>query len=143
MWSLVPLQAVRIALDVKKHLVDHDRLDITQVGGLGGGGGVQAGGLIMPQQPLPTSFHSRLYCCAPHPVRFPPPIHPQEELEEVLFDLLRQRGYDDAYVRRYQMVTRFFQQKRPLIILIAGSACTGARRCEKGRYGANIHAFTL
>lgn len=27
-----------------------------------------------------------------------------------------------------QMVTRFFQQKRPLIVLIAGSACTGGRR---------------
>ncbi|KAL4452025.1 hypothetical protein ABPG75_007687 [Micractinium tetrahymenae] len=71
-------KAVRVALDVKKHLVDHSRLDITQ-----------------------------------------------EELEEVLFTLLRQRGYGDEYVRRYQMVTRFFQQKRPLIILVAGSACTG------------------
>lgn len=71
-------KAVRIALDVKKHLVDHDRLDITQ-----------------------------------------------EELEEVLFAQLRQRGFGDDYVRRYQMVTRFFQQKRPLIILVAGSACTG------------------
>lgn len=44
----------------------------------------------------------------------------------MLFALLRQRGYGDDYVRRYQMVTRFFQQKRPLIILVAGSACTGA-----------------
>ena len=44
----------------------------------------------------------------------------------MLFALLRQRGFGDAYVRRYQMVTRFFQQKRPLIILVAGSACTGA-----------------
>ena len=51
---------------------------------------------------------------------------PQEELEEVLFGLLRQRGYGDEYVRRYQMVTAFFQQKRPLIVLVAGSACTGA-----------------
>ncbi|KAL4437565.1 hypothetical protein ABPG77_003546 [Micractinium sp. CCAP 211/92] len=71
-------KAVRIALDVKRHLVDHGRLDITQ-----------------------------------------------EELEEALFAALRQRGYGDDYVRRYQMVTRFFQQKRPLIILVAGSACTG------------------
>ena len=30
-----PAQAVRIALDVKKHLVDHGRLDITQVGAAG------------------------------------------------------------------------------------------------------------
>ncbi|PRW57326.1 P-loop containing nucleoside triphosphate hydrolases superfamily isoform 1 [Chlorella sorokiniana] len=71
-------KAVRIALDVKKHLVDQGRLDITQ-----------------------------------------------EELEEVLFDILRKKGYGDEYVQRYQMVTRFFQQKRPLIVLIAGSACTG------------------
>lgn len=45
----------------------------------------------------------------------------------MLFELLRRRGYGDDYVRRYQMVTAFFQQKRPLIILVAGSACTGAR----------------
>jgi 2-phosphoglycerate kinase len=52
----------------------------------------------------------------------------QDELEEALFAILRAKGYGDEYVRRYQMVTRFFQQKRPLIILIAGSACTGGRR---------------
>jgi hypothetical protein len=59
---------------------------------------------------------------------FPPAIPEQDELEEVLFALLRQRGYGDEYVRRYQMVTLFYQQKRPLIILIAGSACTGANQ---------------
>jgi 2-phosphoglycerate kinase len=52
----------------------------------------------------------------------------QDELEEALFAILRAKGYGDEYVRRYQMVTRFFQQKRPLIILIAGSACTGGSR---------------
>ena len=69
---------MRIALDVKKHLVDAGRLDITQ-----------------------------------------------EELEGVLFATLRQRGYGDDYVRRYSTMADFYRQKRPLIILIAGSACTG------------------
>ena len=39
---------------------------------------------------------------------------------------MRSRGYDDTYVQRYKMVTSFFQQRRPLIILICGVPCTGA-----------------
>lgn len=39
---------------------------------------------------------------------------------------MRSRGYDDTYVQRYKMVTNFFQQRRPLIILICGVPCTGA-----------------
>lgn len=52
----------------------------------------------------------------------------------MVFGLLRARGYGDDYVARYRLVARFFQQKRPLIILIAGSACTGAAgRARKPR----------
>lgn len=68
--------------------------------------------------------------CPPRAPSLPPHPPLQEELEEALFAQLRQRGYGDEYVRRYQMVTRFFQQKRPLIILIAGSACTGGAGSE-------------
>ena len=63
------------------------------------------------------------------------PLPLQEELEEALFAILRAKGYGGEYVRRYQMVTRFFQQKRPLIILIAGSACTGGRHTAAAAEG--------
>jgi hypothetical protein len=72
------LQAVKIALEVKKWLVDNDKLNLTQ-----------------------------------------------DELETVLFNSMRARGYGDEYIQRYRMMNTFQQQKRPLIILICGSACTG------------------
>lgn len=49
----------------------------------------------------------------------------QDELETVLFNSMRARGYGDEYIQRYRMMNTFQQQKRPLIILICGSACTG------------------
>lgn len=51
----------------------------------------------------------------------------QEHLEAILFGVMRSRGYDDTYVQRYKMVTNFFQQRRPLIILICGVPCTGVQ----------------
>lgn len=75
----VPQQkAVKIALDVKKLLVDKGRLDISQ-----------------------------------------------DELEAELFGLLNSRGYGQEYIERYRLFNTFFQQRRPLIILIAGTGCTG------------------
>lgn len=71
-------KAVKIALEVKKWLVDNNKLDLTQ-----------------------------------------------DELETVLFNSMRVRGYGDDYIQRYRMMNTFQQQKRPLIILICGSACTG------------------
>ena len=50
----------------------------------------------------------------------------QDHLEAILFGVMRSRGYDDTYVQRYKLVTSFFQQRRPLIILICGVPCTGA-----------------
>lgn len=73
-----PLQAVKIALEVKKWLVDNDKLDTSQ-----------------------------------------------EELEAVLFSSMRARGFGDEYVQRFRMMNRFQQQKRPLIIMLCGSARTG------------------
>ncbi|KAK9831529.1 hypothetical protein WJX81_006265 [Elliptochloris bilobata] len=49
----------------------------------------------------------------------------QDHLEAILFGVMRSRGYDDTYVQRYKMVTSFFQQRRPLIIMICGVPCTG------------------
>ncbi len=69
---------MKIALEVKKWLVDNDKLDLTQ-----------------------------------------------DELERVLFNSMRSRGFGDEYIQRYRMMNAFQQQKRPLIILICGSACTG------------------
>ena len=50
----------------------------------------------------------------------------QEHFEAILFNVLRARGFGDEYVDRYKMVTKFFQQRRPLIVLICGVPCTGA-----------------
>jgi hypothetical protein len=46
-------------------------------------------------------------------------------MEELLFDVMRSKGFGDQYVRRYRMVTAFHLQRRPLIVFICGSACTG------------------
>ena len=44
----------------------------------------------------------------------------------MLFAALRARGFGDEHVQRYKMVSRFYQQKRPLIVLVCGAPCTGA-----------------
>ena len=49
----------------------------------------------------------------------------QAEMEELLFDIMRSKGFGDQYVRRYRMVTAFHLQRRPLIVFICGTACTG------------------
>ena len=40
---------------------------------------------------------------------------------------MRAKGFGDQYVRRYRMVTAFHMQRRPLIVFICGTACTGMR----------------
>jgi hypothetical protein len=49
----------------------------------------------------------------------------QDELEAALFSILKSKGYGEEYEQRFQMVSTFYQQQRPLVILICGSACTG------------------
>lgn len=71
-------KAIKIALEVKKWLVDNERMDITQ-----------------------------------------------DELEEVLFQTMRDRGFAADHIRLYRMMIRFQQSKRPLIIMVCGSACSG------------------
>lgn len=55
-------------------------------------------------------------------------------MEEVLFQIMQSRGFGDTYVRRYKMVTRFHLQRRPLVIFISGSACTGAQMNPTQRF---------
>ena len=50
----------------------------------------------------------------------------QAQLEEALFTVMRGRGFGDVYEARYRMVSTLHLQRRPLIIFLCGSACTGA-----------------
>ncbi|GAB4825915.1 hypothetical protein Ancab_008782 [Ancistrocladus abbreviatus] len=70
--------AIKIALDLKKLLVDNSLLDVS---------------------------HS--------------------DLEVNLFKLMELRGYGEAYINRYKMMTRFHHQRVPLVILVCGTACSG------------------
>ncbi len=49
----------------------------------------------------------------------------QAELDAVLFGAMRARGFGDQYAASYRTVARFFQQRRPLVILVCGTAWTG------------------
>jgi hypothetical protein len=74
--------------------------------------------------------HSEVHgstCCS-HDMRAGLPE--QDHLEAILFNVMHMRGFGDEHVSRYRLVTKFFQQRRPLIVLICGVPCTGARcRC--------------
>ena len=49
----------------------------------------------------------------------------QAELEERLFEILKKSGYDENYVKRYKMITTFYQKRIPFIIIVAGTECMG------------------
>ncbi|GMN41002.1 hypothetical protein TIFTF001_010234 [Ficus carica] len=49
----------------------------------------------------------------------------QSDLEVNLFKLMERRGYEEEYINRYKMMTRFHHQRVPLVILVCGSACVG------------------
>lgn len=49
----------------------------------------------------------------------------QEQLEHYLFDILSRMGYGESYVKRYKMITTFYQKRLPFIIMIAGTDCMG------------------
>ncbi|XP_075084962.1 uncharacterized protein LOC107761597 [Nicotiana tabacum] len=70
--------AVKIALDLKKLLVDNSLLDVSQA-----------------------------------------------DLEANLFKLMERRGFGEEYIKRYKMMTRFYHQRIPLVILVCGTACVG------------------
>lgn len=96
--------------------------------------------------PLPTLLPPPLSNLVPNlvlslsqPKHLPHPL--QTELESVLFRLMAARGFDEPYIRCYRMVTAFYQQRQPLVILICGTAWTGeqwyqcwvAGRCTSSR----------
>ena len=49
----------------------------------------------------------------------------QENLEELLFMLMRKKGYGSKYEESYRAMTTFHHNRTPLIILVGGSYCTG------------------
>ena len=51
-------------------------------------------------------------------------------MESILFSIMSSRGFGEEYIERYKMVSKFFQQRRPLIVLICGSPFTG-KTCLK------------
>ncbi|KAG2222279.1 hypothetical protein INT45_006958 [Circinella minor] len=70
--------ALRIALDLKKRLVEKSQLDVSQA-----------------------------------------------DLQKELFRLLREHGYGEEHVKWYKTLEKFYHQRIPLIVLIAGTASTG------------------
>jgi hypothetical protein len=55
----------------------------------------------------------------------------QMELENVLFSIVRAKGFDEQYIDCYRMVTQFYQQRQPLCILICGTSWTGEQQQQQ------------
>jgi len=70
--------AVRIALDLKKRLVDCNELELTQ-----------------------------------------------KKLEKTLFNLMKEYGYNEEYTSLYKLISGFYRERIPMIILISGPRCVG------------------
>jgi 2-phosphoglycerate kinase len=49
----------------------------------------------------------------------------QSEMENYLFQIMRAYNYGESFVRRYQMVSSFYAQRAPLLILVAGPPVCG------------------
>jgi len=75
----IPYQvAVRIALELKKHFVDENILEVKQ-----------------------------------------------EDMENLIFQVMKKYGYGDKHISLYKMMTKFHHKRVPLIILISGTRCIG------------------
>ncbi|ORX83545.1 hypothetical protein BCR32DRAFT_291945 [Anaeromyces robustus] len=70
--------AVRIALDLKKRLVDCNELELTQ-----------------------------------------------KKLEKILFNIMKEYGYNEKYTLLYKLISGFYRERIPMIILISGPRCVG------------------
>ncbi|ORY66896.1 hypothetical protein LY90DRAFT_667826 [Neocallimastix californiae] len=70
--------AVRIALDLKKQLVDYDELELSQ-----------------------------------------------KKLEKNLFSIMKRYGYNEKNIELYRLLSAFYRERIPLIILISGPRCVG------------------
>jgi hypothetical protein len=60
---------------------------------------------------------------------------PQAQLEDVLFSIVRAKGFDEAHIDCYRMVTQFYQSRQPLCIIICGAAWTGVWWQSLGFWG--------
>ena len=49
----------------------------------------------------------------------------QADLEQVLFQKLHEFNNGDRLVQRYQLVTKFYQKRAPIIIIVCGTECMG------------------
>mmetsp|Transcript_27166 Transcript_27166/g.44294 ORF Transcript_27166/g.44294 Transcript_27166/m.44294 type:complete len:808 (-) Transcript_27166:149-2572(-) len=50
---------------------------------------------------------------------------PQSAFEKQLFTVMQMYNYGAEYITRFQMMTRFFHQRVPLIIFLTGTGCVG------------------
>ncbi len=73
-----PKDSIRIAMDLKKLLVEEGKLEVRQA-----------------------------------------------EMESYLFRIMRVYNYGDAFIRRYQMMNRFYSLRAPLLILVSGPPICG------------------
>ncbi len=49
----------------------------------------------------------------------------QPKMEEYLFKIMTSFGYGGNFIDRYKMISRFYQKRVPLLILVAGTGCIG------------------
>jgi hypothetical protein len=88
--SLVPNElAIKVALEVKKHLVDSSSADMVDVS--------------------------------------------QAELEAAVFAFLSRRGFGEAYVQRYRLLSAFHARRQPLVLCMVGP-----RRAQKSSLAAQL-----
>lgn len=66
-----------------------------------------------------------------HALRAAPSCVLQAQLEEVLFSIVREKGFDEAHIDCYRMVTQFYQSRQPLCIIICGASWTGGLHSAK------------
>lgn len=49
----------------------------------------------------------------------------------MLFGIIRDKGFDEAHIDCYRMVTAFYQSRQPLVIILCGTAWTGVGVCVR------------
>ncbi|KAK6262143.1 hypothetical protein QUC31_007959 [Theobroma cacao] len=100
--------AIKIALELKKLLIDNSLLDVYDSHFL------LFWLLVSLFRLVVVFFLLILFFCSS-----------QSDLEANLFKLMERRGYGEEYINRYKMMTRFHHQRVPLVILVCGTACVG------------------
>ena len=49
----------------------------------------------------------------------------QENMNSYLFKIMNSLNYGEEYTKRYKIITKFYQKRTPLIILVGGTYCIG------------------